>query len=379
VNITPTPNPAPRQTPRQTKVLLVSPLPPPAGGRATWTQRFLHSTFPPQIKLRHINSSVGDYSQLRTPLVRKLFTALSLLPRLIWIIATWRPDVVHFTSSGGPGILRDSLYIVVARALGRRVIVHLHFGDPKRIRQSSKILRFVTQATFRMCAVVVPLTEEIAAELKALGCERVQVVPNLVEIRDPEPSKPRAEDAQVKVIFVGWVIPQKGVEELITAIGRVPRTTLTLVGPLLPDYGGGDDRWLAGLIERSGAGDRIAVRGEVPHELVRSLYHEHDILALPSHTEGFPNAIIEAMESGLPIVATRVGAIPEIVREGVDGFLMDVGDVDELASKLSWLVENADARGEMGQAGRSRAIERFSPEHIVTLWSDIYARAHRSH
>jgi glycosyltransferase involved in cell wall biosynthesis len=91
--------------------------------------------------------------------------------------------------------------------------------------------------------------------------------------------------------------------------------------------------------------------------------------------EGFPNVILEAMEAGLPVVATRVGAVPEIVRDQKDGLLFDVGDVETLSAHLKWLKDHPDDRVRMGQSGRERVSQHYSVSRVAQMWTDLYRRA----
>jgi glycosyltransferase involved in cell wall biosynthesis len=91
--------------------------------------------------------------------------------------------------------------------------------------------------------------------------------------------------------------------------------------------------------------------------------------------EGFPNVILEAMEAGIPVVATRVGAIPEIVRDREDGLLFDVGDVATLSAHLKWLKDHPDDRVRIGQSGRARVSQLYSVSKVAQMWTDLYQRA----
>jgi glycosyltransferase involved in cell wall biosynthesis len=94
------------------------------------------------------------------------------------------------------------------------------------------------------------------------------------------------------------------------------------------------------------------------------------VVALTSDHEGFPNALLEAMAQGRPVVATRVGGIPELVRDGVDGHLASLDPAD-IAARLSTLLTNATRRKQMGRAARERA-ETFTWDRLVSETEDVY-------
>lgn len=111
----------------------------------------------------------------------------------------------------------------------------------------------------------------------------------------------------------------------------------------------------------------LGIRSDVPEILAAS-----DIFVLSSQWEGAPLGIIEAMMAGLPVIATRVGGIPELVEEGVTGFLIPPRDASALAWALQRLLEDEPLRRRAGEAGRKRALERFTLEHMVSQYKEIY-------
>src|SRR5207244_12429728 len=100
-------------------------------------------------------------------------------------------------------------------------------------------------------------------------------------------------------------------------------------------------------------------------EDVGRFYHAIDALLLPSANEGTPVSAIEGLAAGRPVVATRVGGVPDVVEEGVDGYLTDVGDVATLARRLAELAADPELRARMGESGRARVIERYAVERLV--------------
>src|SRR4029077_4151905 len=100
-------------------------------------------------------------------------------------------------------------------------------------------------------------------------------------------------------------------------------------------------------------------------EEVARFYDASDALLLPSVNEGTPVSVIEALAAERPAVATRVGGIPDVLRDGVDGFLVDAGDADDLAKKLALLAADPALRAQMGAAGRAHVLERYAVERLV--------------
>jgi len=107
-------------------------------------------------------------------------------------------------------------------------------------------------------------------------------------------------------------------------------------------------------------------------EDVASFYAAFDALVLPSGNEGTPVSAIEALAAGRPVVATRVGGVPDVVRDGEDGFLVEAGATDELADRLARLARDPDLREEMGRRGRERVLPRYAVDRLVDDVDRLY-------
>jgi glycosyltransferase involved in cell wall biosynthesis len=107
-------------------------------------------------------------------------------------------------------------------------------------------------------------------------------------------------------------------------------------------------------------------------EDVAPFYAAFDAMILPSGNEGTPVSAIEALAAGRPVVATRVGGVPDVVRDGEDGFLVDLGAVDQLADSLARLAEDPGLRESMGEAGRARVLPRYSVQRLVDDVDELY-------
>ena len=113
-------------------------------------------------------------------------------------------------------------------------------------------------------------------------------------------------------------------------------------------------------------------------EDVGPFFAAFDVFVLPSGNEGTPVTAIEALASGCPVVATRVGGVPDVVTDGEDGFLVEPGDVEELAARLAQLANDPDLRGRMGAAGRERMRSRYAVDRLIDdidrLYRDLLER-----
>jgi glycosyltransferase involved in cell wall biosynthesis len=181
--------------------------------------------------------------------------------------------------------------------------------------------------------------------------------------------------ADPAVLFVGRVEEAKGAFELLTAWAAVRRAirdaSLTLVGPDLTR-----GRFLQ-LARGLAVDDSIRLLGPMPHSAIADLMRQSRILCLPSHKEGTPNCITEALSCGLPVIATRVGGIADIVEHQKEGLLVDKGDVDGLAGALLTLLSDQQQcvrQGLAAQAFAARHLDaRKSANRLVELYRELIA------
>jgi glycosyltransferase involved in cell wall biosynthesis len=172
---------------------------------------------------------------------------------------------------------------------------------------------------------------------------------------------------------VGWIGRMTGVKRTDDVLLAVKRLRDRGVDAALCMVGDGPDRDAAehrahelGIVRDSfflGYQDEVA-----------PFYAAFDALILPSANEGTPVSAIEALAGGRPVVATRVGGVPDVVRDGVDGFLVEPGDVDAMADRLAALASDRDLRRRMGEAGSADVHQRYSVERLLDDIDRLYRR-----
>lgn len=184
-----------------------------------------------------------------------------------------------------------------------------------------------------------------------------QVSYNGIDVEEFSDLPPRSR-ASPGVLFVGGLEPRKGLEHLILAMGEVRNAVADVRLDVVAKAGfrGVDSlEWFEVLAERAGIAGSAEFLSSVGADKLLSLYADCDVLALPSRNEGWGLSLMEAMACGKPVVATRVGGIPELVRDGVEGILVEPGDTRGLAMAIRRLLENPDERARMGASGLERA------------------------
>jgi glycosyltransferase involved in cell wall biosynthesis len=172
--------------------------------------------------------------------------------------------------------------------------------------------------------------------------------------------------SQPTIGFAGRFTHEKGADVLLRALAQLTGVTAVLVGD-------GELRPASEVLASElGVADRAIFTGW--REDARELMATWDVFVLPSRREGFGISIVEAMLAGLPVVATSVGGVPEVVVDGENAILVPPDDPGALAVAIRRLLDDPQLRRRLGQSGRRRALERFSPQTMATAFLALYAR-----
>jgi len=174
------------------------------------------------------------------------------------------------------------------------------------------------------------------------------------------------KEDEILITMVARFVPQKDHDTLLRALGFLPESgfKVAFVG------GGGREIFFRKKAGELGLRDNVIFLGErrdVPQILAAS-----DIFVLSSNWEGLPRSIIEAMMAGLPVVATKVGGVPELVEDGVTGFLVPPKDPGALTEALQKLIADPELRRRMGEAGREKALQEFTLDRMLRETEKVY-------
>jgi glycosyltransferase involved in cell wall biosynthesis len=256
----------------------------------------------------------------------------------------------------------------VALASGRRI--RLFRREANTPRRKPRWQRALDVSFDGLAHRILAVTDEVRRETVALAPWRARKVTVLHNAVAPAEGRPHRDDAVPRILTVGRITAQKDPLTLITALGILLRAGHRFTADIVGD---GD---LEGAVRdharRLEVSERVVFRGLLRHDAVLRQYEAADIFVLSSRSEGCPNVVLEAMAHGLPVVATAVGGIPELVTHGDSALLVPPGDPDALASALARLLCDRTLRLAMGEAARKsasrfNAVDRFRRLHeLVT-------------
>jgi|SRR4051812_32664343 glycosyltransferase involved in cell wall biosynthesis len=269
------------------------------------------------------------------------------------LLAQHRRMVVH--AHVGSGFWREAAFMGAAMAANCPLIVHLH-----GTRVDSSIAWFLKRAD----VILVPC-EAMRSWVRSIArMSDVVVTPPPVAIEVPAvSSKPNL------VLFLGRLEADKGIYDLLEALAAVRANVPDL---RLVCAGEGDRIGVARYAERLGIADAVKFTGWVGPSGKRALLEHAAVFALPSYKEALPASLIEAMGAGIPVIASPVGGIPEVVVDGATGFLVGAGDTKSLRRALERLLCDRALARRMGDAARQTVQARFGADKALDVLEDLY-------
>ena len=299
------------------------------------------------------------------------------------LIRRQRPDILHTHTAKAGAIGR--LAAMLAGDARPPIVVHTFHGhvlrgyfDPVR----STFFRLLERSLARRTTALVAVSPEVRDDLVGLGVaprEKFTVIRLGIELDERVGSGRNGLGPETRRVLgvaetrfvVGWIGRMTGVKRTDDVLLAVRGLRERGVDAVLCMVGDGPDR---DSVEQR-AHDLDIVRHCLfvgYQDEVAPYYAAFDALILPSANEGTPVSAIEALAGGRPVVATRVGGVPDVVRDGVDGFLVEPGDVDAMADRLAELAGDSELRARMGAEGRERVLERYSVERLLDDTDRLY-------
>jgi len=271
---------------------------------------------------------------------------------------------VHF---GGAAC---SVALLLARSFGTPYSVTIHGPDEFYDAKGQRLREKVAAAAFVVC-----ISDFARSQLMLVSdpshWDRIEVGRLGVDPGRFAPAVHGARDA-LEILCVGRLVPAKGQHVLLDAVARLRSergaVNLVLVGA------GPDEASLRAHVERLGIAASVEFAGGVTQDRIGEYYRRADCFALASFAEGVPVVLMEAMASGLPCVSTRITGIPELIRDGIDGFLVAPGDAHALAEALGRLADAPTLRQRLGANARAHVVAHYNLAQNTAKLASIFAR-----
>jgi len=352
---------------RKRRIVLILKIPPPCGGgevRSAWLRDYVRDK--EEFVIEEIRSSKRTRANQGSFSAWKLWEFLLIWLRLLILLIRYRPKVVYqSTAHGFIPFFRDSILFWSAKLFCAKFAGELA-GEKFRFLYGNRISRWYSKLVLTRYAGIRVLDKEIASELSRFGIKNTVIMDNGVEAPNGISYVAEPSDGVLRILFVGLHSKDKGFDVLLCACRHLRRNRVRFELHTLGQWGSEEFRQeMLRFIKSANLANVIYFHGLQHAEEKWSIYSRCHVLALPSLTEGQPLVILEAFGCGIPVVATRVGGIPDIVEDGINGFLVDPGAEEELAKALEDLAQDCELRQRMSTANRVLYSSRFTVERYV--------------
>ncbi len=327
---------------------------------------------PSRLQLVHPNLFFHQVEVPKYPLFEYPPYSLALATAMVEVVENHGVELLH-VHYAVPNAVSALLARGILRPKPVKVVTTLHGTDITLVGNDPNYLpttRFSIDRSDAVTAVSQALADATERELKTTRA--IQVVPNFIDpdrYRDLDPASAgrwRQDDEKI-LIHVSNFRPVKRVWDVI----RVFRGVAEQIPARLLMVGDGPDRARAERECRDlGICDRVVFLGNVGG--IEEVVSGADLLLLPSATESFGLAALEGMAASVPVLTTAVGGLPEVVEDGVHGFLRPVGAVDEMIEAGLQILTDPELQQSMGEAARERAVTEFHQDRVVEMYRDVY-------
>jgi glycosyltransferase involved in cell wall biosynthesis len=356
---------------RRPRLLVVGPLPPPLGGVQLIIDMQLRSSLAREFELQVANTSKRELRwAVENPTWKTPLYFLRDFSRLIRMLVRVQPDAVLVHATSSVSILRDWVFMATARLAGARVICHYHGTIHARFpsgetRSGRAIGRLLMSAAHCVIVLSPNYRQKMGSAWKR---DDLAWAPNVADVAlfrnmPADMPAPWLAPGERAVLFVGRLSAPKGIYDLFDAIPRVierhPETRFVLVGVAESDS---MEPLIRAEARRRGIAARLTFLGSLKGRDKAAAFVTSKMIVVPSWTEAFPLVIPEAMAAGLPVIATAVGAIPDFVKDGEDGFLVAARNPPELADRICRLLDDEGLRRRISERVRERAPREFAIE-----------------
>jgi len=369
------------------KIVLVGPIPPPFGGIPKYVNDLYYSSFlKNNYNIELFNTAIPKSLRRHDKLnERSYFSFLSdgLLPgfKLIkYTLSTFKafrdaillkkPQIVQVFTSSFWGFWRSCIYILVAKHFKVKVIFSLLNAIDVFWDESSFLSRYLIRAILNRCDYILVQSKGIKNFIKKITKTPVVAIYNGINLKEYDNlliKNQLGKSSRVQIVFLGALTKNKGVFDLINASSMIDKDNIFYIF-----IGSGDIKRLKKYGKKKGIYNQLVFKGNISDKEKVKILMNSNVFVLPSYAEGQPLAILEAMCSGLPIISTNVGSIPEIIKEGINGFIVEPGDVENLAEKIKFLIENKKVTDEISENNYVSARKLYNIERLFIETSEIY-------
>ena len=366
---------------RRKKIFLLGVLGPLDSGPTRVYASLLKSQFARQFEIRFLDvrltRDVTDFERLRP---QKFLNLLRHLLRATYWLSRERYHAACIPlATNRNAFLKDSLFIWLAAFFGVPVVVFEHgTGIPGLHERSGRFVRWFMRTTLKQADRCIVLGDRLRFNFEPfLPAERIAAVHLGIDVATPngQRSNGRGKGDVLTVLYLSTLLRVKGLGVLLQSLPHVLRVRKNLHCVVAGAWGR-DSKELKAWVSQFLASERleniVSFVGPVQDDYKSDLFGQADIFVFPTLVDSYGIVLLEALRAGLPIVATNVGAGPEIVRDGINGLICEKGSPEDLAEKILYLAEHPELRQQMHQNNLERFRHFFTVEHFASRMIAVF-------
>ena len=371
----------------KSKILIIGPLPPPFAGPEIVTKNLIDSIeLNESFEVHILNTTVRKNNSEKGKVGVRMFIAYFLyIFRLLKSLIVIKPNLVFYlpTSATIVGWVRDGTTIFLSFLFRRKTVILMQGGHFRFFYENSNyVVRCILKWLLNRCNKIFVQADRLKFQFKGIVPEdRLKVFYNFMgekfisEFGDHK----RSSKTTPKLLFVGHLTTAKGYCDLLKVLPDLTNINYLIIGskgnsrnvkfnqssskPLLYED---PDNIFASYVSKNGLESKVKFLGGTVKGVDKiNAFKSADIFVLPSYSEGFSTAILEAMSAGLPVIATNVGAAPEIIENGVNGYIVEPGDIGGLRMSIQKLIDNYELRVKMGAINFQLSKEKYNTDVII--------------
>ncbi len=354
-------------------VLHIGPKPPKGYGIVTYIEGLISSNFSKKYNIIFLNTK--SYSFIHKRKYIRIFMTLFYAILAIFICLKDGPIIAHIHTSSGTSFWEKSLLGYICKIFGMRIIIHIHSGMFDQFCRKGHNRYFISKILTMADKVIVVYKKGFKILQNLISIEKLEIIPNGIDtMKFRTILIEKKENNVIDILFAGTIHKDKGLYDILTSTRNLidsgyKNIQINLLG------GEGKEGELL-LIRREceqlKLNNWVKFHGPVFGDQKIKIFCMSDIFILPSHHESFGIANLEAMAAGLPVISTNIGAIPEYLVHGENGYLITPGDSDQLTDYLKVLINNSSLRYRMGAVNRIKVKEKYDWSIISRKIDNLY-------
>lgn len=356
------------------KVIFILHIPPPIHGSAIVGKIIKDSTLiNNSIQSKYINLGTSRSLEVigKKPF-QKIGVYLKIVCQTLIQLMFFKPDLIYIAlTAKGKAFYKDAFIALLAKVSGKKIVYHLHNRSMAE-RQHKWLDVTLCNMIFKNTNVIL-LSKYLYLEIKKyVPIRHVHICPNgIPQLLDTVAKRKKVSSNDVQVLFLSNLMLAKGVFVLLDALEILKKRQLAFHCTFIGGESDISEELFQAKVMELGLSDYVQYAGKKYGEEKHNAFSSADIFVLPTLNETFGLVNLEAMQYSLPVISTLEGGIPDVVKDGETGFLVDKNDRQDLADKLEMLIKNPELRIQMGQLGRKHYEEYFTLEIFEQRFLEI--------